>query len=297
MKSRKKFQNLYWTSLMLKQLRQHKDQRKMLKCRNSTKSRCKANKTKTLLFRKSQKTQCLNLFWKSLMISRFLKKMNLHSRRTLSLVSNNACLLVALVCLRSQNRANMTFLATTSIKWWWIMTISIRASHSCKTTQLPNDGINRVLKTFQLPNNGINRMLKKCQLTNNGINRMLKTTQLPNNGINRMLKTTQLPNDGIILMLLTCQLAKNGIPFHISPTTWTNHIRMKKNSKHLIKITIECCTLKRNRHSIKTKRIKTLRFKFKTSPISGTNHIRMKKNSKHLSKITIPDCTPTKSRC
>ena len=269
MKSRKKFQNLYWTSLMLKQLRQHKDQRKMLKCRNSTKSRCKANKTKTLLFRKSQKTWCLNLFWKSLMISRFLKKMNLHSRRTLSLVSNNACLLVALVCLRSQNRANMTFLATTSIKWWWIMTISIRASHSCKTTQLPNDGINRVLKTFQLPNNGINRMLKTCQLPNNGINWMLKTTQLP----------------------------KNGVPFHISHTSGTNLIRMKKNSKNSTKISITGCMVKRNRHSIKTKRIKTLRFKFKTSPITWTNHIRMKKNSKHLSKITIADCTPTKSRC
>ena len=195
--------------------------------------------------------------------------MNLHSRRTLSLVSNNACLLVALVCLRSQNRANMTFLATTSIKWWWIMTISIRASHSCKTTQLPNDGINRVLKTFQLPNNGINRMLKTCQLANNGINWMLKTTQLP----------------------------KNGVPFHTSPITWTNHIRMKKNSKNSTKISITGCMVKRNRHSIKTKRIKTLRFKFKTSPISGTNHIRMKKNSKHLSKITIADCTPTKSRC
>ena len=296
---------------MLKQLRQHKDQRKMLKCRNSTKSRCKANKTKTLLFRKSQKTWCLNLFWKSLMISRFLKKMNLQSRRTLSLVSNNACLLVALVCLRSQNRANMTFLATTSIKWWWIMTISIRASHSCKTTQLPNDGINRVLKTFQLPNNGINRMLKKCQLANNGINQMLKTCQLANNGINRilktcqlannginwMLKTTRLPNNGINRMLKTTQLPKNGVPFHINHTSGTNLIRMKKNSKNSTKISIAGCMVKRNRHSIKTKRIKTLRFKFKTSPITWTNHIRMKKNSKHLSKITIADCTPTKSRC
>ena len=223
--------------------------------------------------------------------------MNLHSRRTLSLVSNNACLLVALVCLRSQNRANMTFLATTSIKWWWIMTISIRASHSYKTTQLPNDGINRVLKTFQLPNNGINRMLKTTQLPNDGINWMLKTCQFTKNGINRMLKTCQFAKNGINQMLKTCQFAKNGVPFHNSPISGTNFIRMKKNSKNSTKISITGCMVKRNRHSIKTKRIKTLRFKFKTSPISGMNHIRMKKNSKHLSKITIADCTPTKSRC
>ena len=150
------------------------------------------------------------------------------------------------------------------------MTISIRASHSCKKTQLLNDGINRVLKTFQLPNNGINRMLKKCQLANNGINRMLKTTQLPNNGINRMLKTTQLP--------------KNGVPFHISHTSGTNLIRMKKNSKNSTKISITGCMVKRNRHSIKTKRIKTLRFKFKTSPISGTNHNSQAKQNKNQPK-------------
>ena len=98
-------------------------------------------------------------------------------------------------------------------------------------------------------------------------------------------------------MLKTTQLPKNGVPFHISHTSGTNLIRMKKNSKNSTKISIAGCMVKRNRHSIKTKRIKTLRFKFKTSPISGTIHIRMKKNSKHLSKITIADCTPTKSRC